>query len=430
MKKSILIILLLTLLILPSVLAVEFDVKEQYAQGETLIAKVSGTFISPITTDNIFFYREHTRIPIEFDVNGANGEYYIYALLENKNAGNYSISIENAQYKKGAETINEPITKNFSITDKTADFSINPGFVFPTGGFSIDIQNLKDNQIIIDVNTNLNDSTSREIFISSPEVSDAASISLISGQEKQINFKLSPGPAALKKITMQTNNTFYEIPISLLTASEGNQEATFSLEPSKFTYSLPTNSQVKKTVYIYNTGNTEMKNISILLSDSLKSFANVSVSKIDKLDAGSNTQFELIFSSKTEGEVEGDLKAIAGETIAYSSISLKFLNNYVAPANETVVGQSSQKTCAELQGISCNKEGFKCSKEMIDAKDGWCCKGTCDSTATSSVGKIIAIVIVVVIVAGLIWFYLKKYKKAKKPVDLLEVAKGKEPVKL
>lgn len=418
---------ILILLILPSIFAVEINLKDQFNQGETIIATVSGTFISPLTKNNVLFYREHTRIPIEYDVFGADGVYYIYALLADKSPGEYSLSIENAQYTKGTEVTNQKIVKNFSITSDIADFSVNPGFVFPSGDFSIKIKNLQETQIIVDIKTNLGDLNERKISISSPEISNEASVQLISGQEKQINFKLSSGLSALNTISLQTNNTSYEIPVVLLSNSEGNQESTFSLEPSRFIYTFPTNSQIKKIVYLYNTGDSEMKNISISLSDSLKQFVNTSISKIEKLAAGSNVQFELIFSSKAESEIEGELKAKTGETITYSSISLKFVNNYVVPLNQS--GQSSTKSCAELQGTLCNKDGFKCSKEMISSGDGWCCKGNCSAIGEDSTGKIIAIVITVGLVLGIGWFYFKKYKKAKNPVNLLEISKGKKGFK-
>jgi hypothetical protein len=420
MKKFL--VFFLILLILPSIFAVELNAKEQYAQGETVIATVSGNFISSLTKENILFYKEHTRIPMEYDIKGANGEYYIYALLAGKSAGNYSISIENAQYKKADEVISDKIVKNFSITDKIADFSVSPGFVFNEGAFSLKIENLQDNKINVNIKANLNDSKERAIYIY-PDLSSEVSVSLVSGEDKQINFQSNTGIATLKTIRLQTNNTFYEVPV-YLSASEGNSESTFSLEPSKFTYSLPTNSQVKKTVYIYNTGSNEMKNISISLSDSLKAVANVSVSKIEKLSAGANTQFELIFYSKAEAESEGELKARTGDTIAYSSISLKFISDYVVPENQS--GQSSTKACAELEGVICNKEGYKCSKELIEAEDGFCCKGNCNAISAGSSGKIIAIIIGVVLVGGIVWFYFKKYKKAKKPVDLLAISKVKE----
>ena len=44
----------------------------------------------------------------------------------------------------------------------------------------------------------------------------------------------------------------------------------------------------------------------------------------------------------------------------------------------------------------------------------------------TSTGKIIGIVILILIIGVGIWFYKKKYKKAKKPANLLKIAKGKK----
>ncbi len=62
MKKIFFIILLI--LILPAISAIEFDMKAEFAQGETLMAKVSGNFIEPIINENIFLYRGHIRVPL------------------------------------------------------------------------------------------------------------------------------------------------------------------------------------------------------------------------------------------------------------------------------------------------------------------------------------------------------------------------------
>jgi len=419
MKK--ILIFLLVLLILPNVLAVEVEINESFNQGETMIAKVSGNFISPLTKENIFFYRGHTRTPMEYGVMGVEGEYYIYALLIGKEAGDYSLSIENAQYMRGVEITGDNIARNFSITNDTADFSVNPGVVSASGDFSLEIQNLQDSKITVNVKTKAEES--RRIFIY-PELSEESSIQLLSGQKKQIDFKLNSGEIAFKKIQLQTNNTSYEIPISMPTSSEGTPEPTFSLEPSTFNYSFPTSSTLKKTVYLYNTGTVAMKNISLSLSDSLTPFMNISIKEIKTLDAGSNVPLELIFYSKAETGIEGELKAKTGETIAYSSISVQFVNDYVIPKNQS--GQFSIKPCAELQGVICNNESVKCNTELIKAKDGLCCKGTCSVIKKSSAGKIIAVVIILALIGGGVWFYFKKFKKAKKPVDLVQISKVKD----
>src|SRR4030042_4680810 len=115
---------------------------ESLSQGETIITKVSGNFLTPVTEENIFFYRGHVRAPMEYGVAKIGDDYYVYALTTGKTAGDYSLSIENVQYMKGAEISDENIIKNFSITNLTAAFSVKPGFIISSGNFSLEIQNL------------------------------------------------------------------------------------------------------------------------------------------------------------------------------------------------------------------------------------------------------------------------------------------------
>ena len=73
------------------------------------------------------------------------------------------------------------------------------------------------------------------------------------------------------------------------------------------------------------------------------------------------------------------------------------------------------------------KGGEKCSSSnVVYAKDNVCCIGICETKETSSVGKIIGFMILIIIFGVGIWFYKKKYKKAKKPVNLLKVARRKK----
>ena len=84
------------------------------------------------------------------------------------------------------------------------------------------------------------------------------------------------------------------------------------------------------------------------------------------------------------------------------------------------------KTCSELDGTICG-EDEECDEDTINVKDGNCCFGACKKIEESSIGKIIGWVIFIVVAGFLIWFFKKKYKGAKKPVDLLKIAKGKKP---
>lgn len=454
MKKSILILIISLLFLLPLISAVEFTMDDNFKQGETIIAKVSGNFLTQITKNNIFFYRGHVQVPMEYDVANIGGDFYIYVMTIGKTPqDDYSISIQNVKYMKGAEITEENIVKNFSIADETADFSVKPGFITASDDFSLEVQNLLDNSITLNVKTETNNSGGRGIFIGGAR---EASITLKSGEIKQIIFSLGAGEPTLQNIELSTfeetittsgensNSTFcfpwenctaesnvttqtttkginYQIPVYISTGVEGTQEEFFKFEPSEMELSIPTNTSIKRTFYIYNTGDENLENISLTLPESLSSFATLSKDKIENLTAKSNIPIELTFFSSNASEAEGNLKAKIGDTLAYSFISLKFISNY--SSNET---DPSTKTCAELSGSVCNTADEKCSETPIYAKDNVCCLGNCEKIKKGNSGVIIAVIIILVAVAGLVWFYFAKYKKAKKPVDLLKISQGKK----
>jgi len=413
------------LLFLQLVSAVEFSMKENYSQGETMIAKVSGNFVVPPANNNVFFYEGHVRIPVDWGMVKVDSDYYIYALLEGKHEGNYSISIENVKYMKGSETISGNLARNFTITNATADFSIKPGAVASTGTFSLDVQNLQDKQITITAQTQEANNSDRDITIRTQEGTfvKTDSYSLYSGGNQRINFISGTGYPSLQTIKVSSGSFTYIVPVYISTASLPSQTA-YNMEPTELISSIPTNVISKKTIFIYNTGNSEIKNITLTLSDSISPFVNLSQNYIDKIEPNTNLPVELSFFSSAETEVQGTLKAnINSQAFLYSQISLKFLNDYV-PANETET--SSVKTCGELAGKVCSS-GEKCDKEIVYAKDNVCCLGSCVSTTKkSSTGIWIAVGILVVIAFGLFLFYKKKYKKARKPVNLLEIARGKK----
>ncbi|MBM3228774.1 hypothetical protein FJZ20_02745, partial [Candidatus Pacearchaeota archaeon] len=108
-KKIIAIIILLMIFVFPTISAVEIDMKSEFDSGETLIASISGNFLDKINRNNIFFYQDHVRIPLSYDVKEIDGNFYIYALLLEKGIGNYSMVIRNVRYTEGTQIIEEEI---------------------------------------------------------------------------------------------------------------------------------------------------------------------------------------------------------------------------------------------------------------------------------------------------------------------------------
>jgi len=433
MIKSVIFILIL-LLIFPIISAVEVDMETNFSQGQTLMARVSGNFLETIFKENIFFYRRHFRTPMDFDVGKIDNEFYIYAQLLDKIPDNYSLVIKNAKYMKGSQISEEDIVKNFSIIESIADFSINPGFIITDDDFFIEVQNLQDYKITIQIKTDItNNSTG--IFIH-PDTTI-----LNSGEIKKIDFELKDiEQSTVKTIELSTENLKYQILVYVFVIKTEPEKKPkgIKFEPSEFNVTLSTNFSTTRIVYLYNTGNETLENISLSMSDSLKPYISFSIEEIDELKESSNVKIELYISSDDEEKtIEGKIKAKTSENIyADSEMFLNFVKDFIPfdedeDEDESEDGDEGEeviistiKTCLEINGKICN-EDEECDGELIYAKDDVCCLGNCEKIKKSSTGKIIGWSIVIGVIILVIWFYMKKYRKAKKPINLLKIAKGK-----
>ncbi|GAF76392.1 unnamed protein product, partial [marine sediment metagenome] len=196
----------------------------------------------------------------------------------------------------------------------------------------------------------------------------------------------------------------------------------FKFEPSEFDVSMPTDSETKRVIYLYNTGEETLRNISLSMSDSLEPYLLFSVEEIEELKPDSNDKIELYLSSDYEEKmIEGQITAREQNLYAYSAITLSFIKDYIPLDGEEEIIVTT-KTCEEMNGVIC-EEGEECSGESVYAKDDVCCLGTCKKIEKSSTGKIIGWMIVIAVIVFLIWFFKKKYRGAKKSVDLLKIGK-------
>src|SRR3989344_7745543 len=149
-KKNILFFLIL---IMPLISSISVDMNQDYSQGETLIAIISGNFYSHVSGENIYFYRGNARVSVASSVMKIENTFYLYALLPEKQ-GNYSLIIKNLSYMEGSKLIKDDIQRNFTISEGKAEFSVNPGFVITKGNFSISVQNLQPRTITLNVKIN------------------------------------------------------------------------------------------------------------------------------------------------------------------------------------------------------------------------------------------------------------------------------------
>ena len=409
--KFLLLITVFLILIFPLVSAAEIEMKSGFSQGETLLAVVSGNFLDQITRDNVFFYQDHVRIPMTYEVGKINNAFYIYALLVGKTQGNYSVVIRDVRYMKGIRESNEDIVRNFTITDNTAAFYVKPGFLITSGDFFLEVQNLLDKRTTITVNT-------------SESFNSVSSLELLSGETKKINFVLNAENQAFENIELGSENTSYSVPVFVDKPEKiGEDNMSFKFEPKIVSVSMATGSDSKRIIYLLNTGSLDIENISFFIPLVLEPYITISPEIIDNLGNGSAKQIEIFVNSgEEEMTLEGKITAKAENLTTSFTLNLDFIEDYIPAEGEEE--EEILTTCSQINGTICTQEQ-NCTGDFVDTSDNVCCLATCEQIEKkSSTGKYIGWGLVAIVILFLFWFF-KRYKRVRPKVDLLKIGQGK-----
>ena len=408
-KWAVACLLLLSILVIPLISAIEFEIKPVYDQGETLSSKFSGNFINPILPENIYFYRGHVRVPILYDIIKINDEYYIYALLSETQLvpnANYSIIIKDVRYYKGSQIIKDEIQRNFTISEKLADFSLNPGFIVTNKDFFVKVQNLQETKINIDISSKtILGADDLLIYQYDLTTNENKSIILNSGEIRKIDFSINDiKQTTFKTIFLDSLSTHYEIPVyifrnktdEIITAS-----SKFRFNPVEMNFSSVLKDKQTKYIYLYNTGQTKLENIKLEVSEKLSPYIKLSAYEIDELEEGSEIKIEMYSESKKEVLADGYISAKTENNSITLPILINFKKDYV-PTNDSNGGFDNGSGNVNPP-----------IRNQTDGGDG-------NNFLTSFLsGKVIGWSIIIILVLLLIWFYFKKYRKAEKKIDLV-----------
>ncbi len=424
MKKIILITCILLILTLSFASAVEFKVKSEYKKGEAFIAELSGQFSKPPLKENIEFFRGHVRVAFDHEVSKIGDNYYIFAPLIGKFPGNYSIVIDDIEYKQEGQFTDSPLIKNFTISEELADFSIDKGFISTNEDFSITLDNLLDKKI--NVLLKINTLSGQEGGIENYEDNKEYSIELNPGTKK-IEFNLASGvESSLKLISFSSGNLSYEIPVNIFIDVQTKEGKIFDLDiaPPELNIILPTNSNLTKLIYIYNTGTGRLNDIKVTLDDSLKPYATLSEDSFGQILPQDNAHLTLNIVSGGEKTLQGRISVSTAEGVSDSiKVSITVEKDYEIP-EEQQQDLSTTDTCEEIKGNVC-KEGEECLGDYVFAKNQFCCIGKCVPSKkpfTKIIGWIIFLIVIVVV-----YWILTKYKKTKSvKINLLKIAQKKK----
>lgn len=442
-KLSVLLILLLTISL---VSALKIEMKDTFDQDELLTAKISGDIIQPPLKQNIFLKRGHVRVGLDASVGKIGDDYYIFASLAGKTANNYTLIIEDVEYKRGSATIVEDLVKNFTITENLTDFSLNKGFVITKDHFNIELYNFLDDDLQVEMQIET-------------IVGEEGGITSYSENEKH-DFVIGPGSeiinfqvGAIQEPTIKIINfsstqeiieeglfgdttsteplTTYSIPVYIYVDDTSEHTKIHAFEifcQDCDDIKLPVGGEEKlKVVYIYNQGTGTLTNVRLTLSESFTPYIILSEDYFEKILPNSNANLNMTIQAGAEKTISGRLFVETSEGVSDSiQIAIDVKEGY-EDVEETPV-LTSLKPCSELGGKICKKDVEECresTKETILAKDGQCCFGSCVPTSASPAGKIIGWSILIILLGVGAWFFLKKYRNIKAPVDLLKTAQPK-----
>lgn len=423
MKKSLSVIIsinLIILLILPLISSVDFNVKSEYNKEEAIIAELAGQFYSPPLKENIYFYRGHVRIAIEPEIAKINEKYYVYASLAGKNPGNYSIVIEDVEYRDAGKITTDDIVRNFTISDNLSVFSIHPGFVSTGDDFSITIDNLQEESIELSISEET--LLGKETGLSYEE----ENYTIFPGT-RDIEFTIDKkeiSEATIKMLTFSSGEQEYKVPVSIFTDEESSGEIllSFDMAPKEIELTMPTNSNKTKLVYLYNTGTSALNNVKVTLDESLKPYVVLSQDSFGQILPQDNANFVMSIVSGGEQSLGGKIKVTTEDGLSDEMrVSLNFVADYESDEEEQQQDLSTTQTCEEIGGVVCINDE-ECDGDNVFAKNQFCCIGNCIKPIKSSWGKLIGWGIVIVLISGAVWFFIK-YKKVKPKIDLLKAVR-------
>ena len=180
---------------------------------------------------------------------------------------------------------------------------------------------------------------------------------------------------------------------------------------------MATDSEEDRIIYLSNTGNEDINDISFNISPNIEQYVSISPDSISTLAADSSKQIILtINSGGNDGIISGLITAYSENISSSLDLVINSTKDFVPENNTTTETNTIVTTCSDLNGIICSSDQ-ECTGDSLMAKDGTCCMASCEIPQKSSTGKWIGWGLLVVVLLLVFWFYKKKYKKVtpKKP---------------
>lgn len=369
--------------------AITDNAKAVYSPEETMIVKLSGNILEPITLEQIEFYRGHVLISREYDVKKLGDNYYFWAIspLEENN---YSFVIKDLATTVNGKTTKVNYEKNFSVEGNLTDYLVNPGIIYSDKDFSINVRLNEDVDKIVDINFPIN------------------ARYLLKPGDNEIKFSIS-NFVGENLTTLQIGK--YSIPAYLKGHEPIEYKPLFLFNPRRIESTILISDNISLPIVVINTGNGKADELIVQYNSKVFSLDN---NKYTDVSPGESIELNLRFNKEfiselSESSLSENLSILYDNRSLSIPIDISFTKNQTKINNGSSFNPNYLLLCLEMNGTKC-PSGSTCSIGQISAKDGLCCKGQCSQQKGNS-GKVwLGFGILVLIVAIVIVFLLKYHK--------------------
>ncbi len=379
-------IILVLALLIPLTSAITTDLKSEYLPGETIIIKISGNILQPISPSAVVFKRNHVAIAVSYDIKRIGQDYYLYAQAPTTN-NNYTLFINNIETTLNGIQATTDFNQSFKVAGNMTDYSISPGIAIVLGSsLSFTINLNRDQPLTINYNF---------------------------PQENSIT--LNPGSNTLVlQLSSVNNGTYfaqigkYSVPIQIIRPFVINNSGTkiLLISPQKINRTILEGNNFSFNLTLTNNGTAILNEIKLNFTNQDILFSQEEISSLQPSESSIITAS---ISKYSGSPIEGEIISFDDEgQLANISLRIAFTKNLTEtiPSGDDSI---SQYYCSELQGKFCTSNEI-CGGEQVQTLDGLCCKGKCAIKETSSSGWVGYLVIGIIIIVLVIVFI--RYKKS------------------
>lgn len=397
------------ILVVPFSSSITSDMQAEYSQDETVVVKISGNILEPISKEQVEFKKENVRVPFSYDIKKlGDGKYYLWFVTpsnveKQNNSQNYTLLIKGISTTLNGLTTKLNFSQNFSVSGKFSDYYIEPGFVFTKEDFKIDVTLNRDDDTNIDI-----------------DFPYQHTITLAPGKNT-INFPIKDlsGTAFLLLKVGQ-----YTFPAYIIkNQSEVVKSRYIDVLPFRIDAVRSFNDD--NLYYQFNVKNIWQKNIDNLYVQYNNSIFSLTPDNKRRLGINETASYNIQLKSTSNKNIHEIIYIKSDENnISYAMpIEVIYMSNVSALNSSAGTGNNVSDglyTCSELLGKVCSAQE-ECSGETQVSKDGICCKGTCKQANQSSSKAWIGYLIAAIVLIGVIFIYFK-YKGVKNDKNPIKTA--------